>query len=94
MPPPSTTTIITQHDERNETPTQYSVWMNTLLQRDRLWLLLIILMVAALFLGGCHARSGGCQTQTSCGSCEADGFLAVFYVVYLLGWIIVSTAGG
>jgi hypothetical protein len=68
--------------------------MAWLMHRDRLWLLLIIVMLAALFLGGCHARSDNCHVQASYSSCDADGFVAAFYVVYLLGWILVSTCGG
>ncbi len=63
-------------------------------QRDRVWLLLILLTMAALFLGGCHARSDCCHAHTSCGNSSADGVLAAFYVAYLLGWIIVTAAGG
>ena len=69
-------------------------WMHALRQRDRLWLALIILIIAAFSLGGCHARSGGHVHASSCGSSSGDAALAVFYVVYLLGWIIVSSAGG
>ena len=69
-------------------------WLHALRQRDSLWLALTILIVAAFFLGGCHARSGGHVHVSSCGSSSADSALAVFYVFYVLGWIIVSSTGG
>ncbi len=69
-----------------EAPEPRHGWCDVLRQRDRLWLLLIILIIAAFFLGGCHARGGGHVHVSSCGSSSADSALAVFYVVYLLGW--------
>jgi hypothetical protein len=93
----STTTVILPPDKsHHQTPetSNPSSPMAWLMHRDRLWLLLIIVMLAALFLGGCHARSDGCHAQASYNSCEADGVVAAFYVVYVLGWIIVSTCGG
>lgn len=54
----------------------------------------IVLLVAALLLGGCHARSGSCHSHSGCGSDAGDGVVAAFYLFYLLGWIIVSAAEG
>ncbi|HEX3135612.1 MAG TPA: hypothetical protein VHX44_18770 [Planctomycetota bacterium] len=96
MTSPSTTVILPPQESHNpsqETPPRPSP-MAWLMHRNRLWLLLIIVMLAALLLGGCHARSDNCHAQASCSSGEADGFIAAFYVVYLLGWIIVSSCGG
>lgn len=92
----STTTVIPPSDESSSAhhhnrDSRLVAWI---LHRDRLWLLLILLILAALSLGGCHARSDGCHTHASCGSSADDGVLAAFYVVYIIGWIIVSCAGG
>ncbi len=62
---------------------------NPVLRRS--WLLLLI---TAVLLGGCHARSGCCHANNPCGSDAGDGIIAAFYVFYFLGWVIVSAAEG
>lgn len=71
-------------------------WIAWFQHRDRMWLLLVSAIVIMLTLSGCHARSsGGCHSNvSSCGSSSADAALAAFYVAYILGWIIISAAGG
>ncbi len=95
MSNPSTTIILPDEhpaDQASEHERKPSV-LDVVFQRDRMWLLIIMLIIAALFLGGCHARSDCCQ-PSSCGSSKADSALAVFYVAYVLVWIIASAAGG
>ncbi len=92
----STTTLIppssaSPAESRRGTQSRLVGWI---LHRDRRWLLLTLLILAALSLGGCHARADGCHAHASCGSSAEDGVLAAFYVVYIIGWIIVSCAGG
>ena len=95
MSNPSTTVILPDDLAADKAPEheRKPSLLGAFFQRDRLWLLLIILIIAALFLGGCHARSDCCQ-PSSCGSSKADSALAVFYVAYILVWIIASAAGG
>ncbi len=71
-------------------------WIAWFQHRDRVWLLLVSAIVVLLLLCGSHALScGGCHSNvSSCGSSSADAALAVFYIVYILGWIMVSAAGG
>lgn len=92
MPTPSTT-VHPITTIRDDAPEHRHGWLDALRQRDRLWLLLIILMFAAFFLGGCHARSGSSHVS-SCGSDTADGVMAAFYLFYVLGWVIVAASGG
>lgn len=92
MSQPSTTTT-EPHATRDDVPKHRHGWLNVLHQRDRLWLLVVLLIFAAFFLGGCHARSGGCHMH-SCGSDTADGVVAAFYLFYILGWVIVAASGG
>jgi hypothetical protein len=92
----TTTTVIPPSDEsssRNH-PNTDSRLVAWILHRDRLWLLLVLLILTALSLGGCSARADGCHIHASCGSAAEDSVLAAFYVVYIVGWIIVSCAGG
>ena len=93
FPPTSSAKI--KLDEQLEKPhlTESIAWFQ---HRDRMWLLLVSAIVVMLMLSGCHARSsGGCHSNvSSCGSSSADAALAVFYVAYILGWIIISAAGG
>jgi hypothetical protein len=58
-------------------------------QRDRLWLLLILLL-AALFLGGCHSR--GCGGGGVHVAMEVDSApeALLFYMVYVFFWIVLS----
>jgi hypothetical protein len=93
MPTPSTT-IHSPEPTDDDSPTHRQGWLDAVRQCDRLWLLVILLMFTAVVLGGCHARSDCCHAHTSCGNSSADGVLAAFYVAYLLGWIIVTAAGG
>lgn len=93
MPTPSTTTVHPISTRRDDAPRSRHGWLDVLRQRDRLWLLLILLLFAAVFLGGCHARSGSCHV-CSCGSDAADGVVAAFYLFYVLGWVIVAASGG
>lgn len=95
MSNPSTTTILPDAARPRRADEPRRRWYDTILQRDRLWLLLILLIIAALFLGGCHARAQSCGGHASgCGADGADGALAIFYVAYVLVWIIASAAGG
>lgn len=89
----STTTIHPIGTTRDDTPEPRHGWLDVLRQRDRLWLLLILFLFAAVFLGGCHARSGSCHVS-SCGSDTADGVFAAFYLFYVVGWVIVAASGG
>lgn len=95
MSNPSTTVILPDEKPIEQSPEQdlKPAFLDALFQRDRLWLLIIVLIIAGLFLGGCHARSDGCQPSSG-GSSNADAALAVFYVAYVLVWIIASAAGG
>lgn len=87
-------TIIHVPESTNEDASEpHHGWLDAMRQRDRLWLLLILLLFAAVFLGGCQARSGSCHVS-SCGSHTADGVVAAFYLFYLLGWVIFATSGG
>ena len=90
--------VIEALDEQHESlpvATPCNVWFSWFFQRDRLWLMLIASIMLMLLLSGCHVRSdSGCHSNVSCcDSSDANGALAVFYVVYLLGWIILSAAG-
>ncbi|MBA3700341.1 MAG: hypothetical protein H0W78_15960 [Planctomycetes bacterium] len=93
MPTPSST-IIRPPDYHDESQDQRHGWLDALQHGDRLWLLLILLIIAAVFLGGCHARGGGHVHMSSCGSDTADGVVAAFYLFYVLGWMIVAASGG
>jgi hypothetical protein len=93
MPNPSTTTVLPDRRDPAQPPARRR-WQEWLLQRDRLWLLLILLILAALSLGGCHARSDGCHAS-SCGGGGGNGAaVAVFWAAYILVVIITSAAGG
>jgi hypothetical protein len=96
MSTPSTTTVVppTAASSTAEVPAWKSALYSWIRQRDRVWLLLILLILAALFLGGCHARSQCCHSPCQSGSAAGDTVLATFYVAYVLGWIIVTAAGG
>ena len=92
---PPTSPAEKKPDEKLET-SHFIQWIAWFQHRDRMWLLLVTAIVVMLMLSGCHARSsGGCHSNvSSCGSSSADAALAAFYVVYILGWIIISAAGG
>ena len=92
---PPTSPAEKKPDEQLE-KSHFIEWIAWFQHRDRMWLLLVTAIVVMLMLSGCHARSsGGCHSNvSSCGSSSADAALAAFYVVYILGWIIISAAGG